>query len=183
MGQHGKGVTMFGWFKKPPASSPEPPPPFRRDANGRAIRPDLPGLTIPEQASEAEKGLAVEWALDWTGSSALNISVSDLVTLVDQGMAGKALKARDPAYRVVASALRCLRSAAQDNRAARASKFLPWMQFRLGPQENPCRLARDLDRRLIPCADHPPIPLPGCDAEACKCWFEQLTNAAAKREA
>ena len=175
---------MFGWFRKPSSSNAEPSTPtLRHDANGRAIRPDIPGLTIPEQASEAEKELAIEWALGWTGSRALDVRMSDLIALIDQGMTGRFPKTKDPAYRVVESAVRCLRSAAQDNRASRASKFLPWMQFRLGPQENPCRLARDLDRRLIPCADHPPIPLPGCDAEACKCWYRQLTNAAAKREA
>lgn len=54
---------MFGWFKKNTAPSQN-----FQDLNGRAVRPDIPGLLAAEDASKGQINFALAWALEWTGT-------------------------------------------------------------------------------------------------------------------
>lgn len=186
MGPHGERVIVFGWLKKMTQSdvsapTQHPDRTLARDLNGRVIRPDIPHLTIPESASDAQKEIAIRWALEWTGSIGLSVSINEMIALLDQALIGRMPKTKDPSRRAISSAVRCLRLACEDNRAVQARRLLPWLQFRLGPQDHPCPLAQDLDHQLVACDGALRIPLPGCTADECKCWRRQITQAEANK--
>lgn len=190
MGAYRKGVIVFGWLKKRPITSNPSQAhaelddgPFRYDLNGRAIRPSFPGLTDPAKASIAQKHRAVSWAMEWTGNGGMPVTIEAIAAMIDDVLVGRKPKKSDPVAPVLSATLRALSLAAQDNRMARTASAFPWTEFRLGPQEHPCRLALDMSNQLILMAERPIIPLPGCDESECKCWLRQITKAeAAKRK-
>lgn len=180
---------MFGWLKKTvhveQAAGDKAPQnvTLMFDSNGRAVRPDMPGLQVPDEASDAQIGIAIAWARAWNSETEMFAGEVDLIAAVRQAMSGRPPKAKDPSRHIVSSACRCLHLAAQDNRAIRTMGAFPWVQFRLGPQERSCSFAISLTDQIIPFDDRPRLPLPGCNASECKCWLRQVTKAeAAKRK-
>lgn len=178
---------MFGWFKRPEPSAPQPSATTGtesgRDKLGRPIRPRLRGFSNKEDATTAQRILALEWAKEWTGSGQLPTSTEQLLEPLASLMVGKRMKTKDPAYPVVSYAARALSLSAQETRAERTKGAFPWIELRLGPQEHPCDAARHRAGRVVPFADLPHIPLPECDEAECSCWFRQITKAeAAKRD-
>lgn len=174
---------MFGWLKRPSATDlraedPSPPEtPRVTAANGRPLRPRIRGLTNSIYATREQKLQALEWAKEWTGNCCAPVDIDDLLAPLDAAMAGKRSKTSDPSGPIVSGALRALNLSAQENRAERTQGAFPWIEFRLGPQEQPCQAARQLANRLIPFPDLPLIPVPECDERECKCWFRSVTKA------
>ena len=178
---------MFGWLKQKGAKSPAPAEPQphvplpKHDENGRPIRPTIPGLSHAEKATTEQKLLALEWAREWSGHGSMPESAEDLLPHLDRVLGGRPMRGKDPLSPVVSGACRALSLAAQDNRAERVQKLLPWVELRLGPQEHHCQAAMQLANRLVPFVDRPHIPLPGCDEPICGCWLRQTTKAEADK--
>lgn len=167
---------MFGWLKRDQPRQPSKRPSL--DQNGRAVRPTVPGLFNVEDATVADKRLMISWAAAWTRCEAvLRSETRDVVALFDAHSVGKRLKKADPAMNLIDVAARGLRAAAKDNRARQTAKLLPFSELRLGPQADPCKMARSSAGIIM--AERPLIPLPGCDVAECKCWVRQLTKTAA----
>ena len=76
---------------------------------------------------------------------------------------------------------------AQRARAERTKDAFPWAQFRLGPADIsdpldcPCELALPMDNQIMAWGEMPVLPMPGCDAHVCKCWFRQVTKSEAAK--
>lgn len=165
---------MFGIFKKKTMA------PFKADDRQRPLRPAIQGLFTPEAADATQKQLALSWAHQWLCLGE-QTSPANLLPDLDAAISGK-LKLRDtPDHAVLRTAVRALQSAAAENRANRTAGAFPWRELRLGPQLDCCQSASDIAGKLIPTNQFLSIPLPGCDAGECKCWFRQVTKAEHQR--
>lgn len=167
---------MLSWFRRKPAQTSAPEEQFEVDENGRSIAPRFPGLSIPGEATLDQRRTALRWSMAWNRHDGGLTDAEALETLA-KAMIGTIRWKDIPSHRVVAMAARALRSGANYNRAQRCAALLPWVQFRLGPQEKPCRVAVVLDGQFIAQSEHPQIPLPGCEADQCRCWLKSVTKA------
>lgn len=152
----------------------------RQDENGRPIAPHILELTNPGEASNQQIEQALEWAKGWLRSDA-ETDRTEMRDLVRKCLNGTASKKETPERAIAAMATRVLRLSACRNRHLKSKDAFPWAMLRLGPQVDPCKCARDLESRLIPVDDFLPIPLPGCDASICKCWFRSVTRREAEK--
>ena len=182
---------MFGWLKRnaAPAASLLPDRPTH-DVNGRPIIPALNGFSHPEAATDEQKLAALRWAAAWCGyqGEVTNAWLHGLANaLVGRREKGVRKGEFEEEKRVLGMATRALRLEAQRTRASRVISAFPFAQFRLGPVDTsdkldcPCAQAVELQGQIIPLTDFSALPLPGCDAHACKCWFRSVTRAEAKK--
>lgn len=159
------------------------------DQNGRPNPPELRGLTDPRSATDDQKLMVLRWAADWcsyTGTVSETWLYGLNNTLV--GIREKGVRTDEflEEKRVLGMAARALYLEAGRNRSARAAAAFPWRQVRLGPcdlddaDERPCAAAQELEGKLIPHADTPFLPLPGCDARVCRCWITSVARAETK---
>lgn len=182
---------MFGWLKREKASAQAPQidrP--KTDQNGRAILPDLALVRRVDADYGPQAMLALQWASDWCEYQG-EVTKEWLPRLEDvlAGRREKGIKKgeREDEARVVKMAARALRLEDQRLKAERTKGAFPWAQFRLGPVDMgnkfdcPCKLALAMDKQITPWNAFPVLPLPGCDAHVCKCWFRQVTKAEAAK--
>ena len=182
---------MFGWIKRKGAK-PSPQREQRPDAdvNGRAILPELLGFDHSEGATDAQKMMALRWAASWCGYRG-EVTEAWLHGLANtlRGIREKGVRKGEfeEEKRVLQTATRALRWEAQRARAETTKSAFPWAQFRLGPADItdpldcPCKLALTMDKQIMPWSAFPVLPMPGCDAHTCKCWFRQVTKAEAAK--
>lgn len=165
---------MFGLFKKSLPPRPEPLQPITFGQDGRPRPPHFPDLQIAEQATCDQRMLALKWSILWRREQAL--APEELIEALDQVLSGIPLKPRAPFQHVVHMAVRAIQISAQNNRAARSRQALPWVQFRLGPQECPCAPAQKMAGQFKAVDECFEIPLIGCDRDECLCWTIQTTR-------
>ncbi|WP_166486350.1 hypothetical protein [Cereibacter sphaeroides] len=180
---------MFKWFSRSRGQAtpdgdidcgePEAEPAVEHqdeDENGRAVVPEFRGLKDPASATETQMLLALSWSKRWHGNHELfneDIALGVLASCLK----GEALRSNQPDREVIRMAVRALRSAGTRNRAYQVRGAFPWMQLRLGPQEDPCRKARSMSGKIISHDQYPSIPLPGCTASECRCWVRSVTTS------
>lgn len=182
---------MFGWLKR--ALAPVPYQQAKRpdiDMNGRAVTPELLGFVHPEEATDAQKMTALRWAASWCGYRG-EVNEAWLHGLANtlRGIREKGVRKGEfeEEKRVLRTATRALRLEAQRARTERTCGAFPYSQFRLGPADMsdpldcPCKLALEMEKRIMPWNHFPVLPMPGCDAYVCKCWFRQVTKAEADK--
>lgn len=165
---------MFGWLKGRDARSRDPATITALGNDGRPRPPLFPGLMKTEDATAEQKRACIEWAIAWT--KAQGVSAAELVPLFDDYLIGKRISKRTPGEVALSMSVQALRRAADLNRIAKSSRALPWVEFRLGPQECPCELARSMDHVVRPASSASIIPLDGCDNLECSCWQQSMTS-------
>jgi hypothetical protein len=165
---------MFGLFKKSPSPRQEPLLLITFGEDGRPRPPHFSELQIPENATHDQRILALKWSILWRREQ--GVTPDELVEALDQVLSGVPLKRRAPFREVVSMAVRAIRISAQKNRAARAKRALPWIQFRLGPQECPCVAAQKMADQFRTVDEGFQLPLIGCDQDECLCWTIQKAS-------
>lgn len=146
-----------------------------RDENSRAIRPRMLEFSHPDHATNIDRRTALTWAADWCALP--HADIKEAAHVLDAMIGGSAAPRKDtPENRVARTAMRALSLNAEENRAARTARMLPYQQFRLGPQEDPCACAKALADRYFPVKEFPRLPLPGCTAIMCSCWARSVTK-------
>lgn len=182
---------MFGWLtrKKSTVQAQEVDRP-KADENGRVIVPNL-SLAHRASADNDPQGMsALQWAADWCGYQ--GEVTQEWLPRLESALVGRREKGtkkgdREEEARVLKMAVRALRLEEQRVRAERTKDAFPWAQFRLGPVDMgdkldcPCKLAVAMDEQIIPWSAFPVLPMPGCDAHFCKCWFRQVTKVEAAK--
>lgn len=171
---------MFSWFKRSKLGSHQPLDTAKlqpdRDKIGRPLRPILLGFTDRQEATIQQRLLALQWAKEWTGNGLLTIPIEQLLEALANVLGGKPMKANDPAHPVISHAVRALALSAQETRAERTRDAFPWLELRLGAQEQPCNAAKRRVDQPVNWDEIPRIPLPDCDVSECKCWIRQVTK-------
>lgn len=166
---------MFGWFKKDAAPTPEHLPDIVMGPDERPRPPCFSDFNHPIHAARNQRLLALEWAILWRREDA--ITPEDLIDSLDQLLAGRPMNRRATFREAVSMASRVISWSAERNRSQRSKRALPWVQFRLGPQECPCEAARRQEGETQSMDDPYELPLVGCDQLECLCWTRGLTQA------
>lgn len=156
-------------------SSSDAAPRLEYDDNGRALRPRIPGLQNACDATDLDRRSATAWARAWCDLPDANADiVNDVLEKLIKG--GAAPRKDTPENRLAQMAMRALYLAAEENRAAKVVRALPYLQLRTDVQDDPCVCSQALANRYISVSDFPRIPLPGCTSDRCKCWAKSVTK-------
>lgn len=163
---------LFGLFRRRKAQPPT-------GLDGRPRPSAMSGMN-PDEATEADRIAALEWASAWTGDNHPNPrKLMPFLNLLIGGGTRRDLPAKGEG--TILMAFKAVGQGTQRNRSERTRKALPFFALRLGPDdpEDICEAARE--RAGVVSGDIPVIPLAECDKRACKCWYRQMTKRQAER--
>ncbi|MBT2131194.1 hypothetical protein [Aliiroseovarius lamellibrachiae] len=161
---------MFGWlFRKTETSMP-----FKVGEDGRPRPPHFPGLLNAESVTPTDLTRAIEWSIEWT--KAEHASVDELFQEAKARLNGAARRKNFKHANSLDMTVRIVRQVAQNNRAFKSRRALPWVVFRTGPQEEPCKAALTSNGALASAEVGFNLPLDGCDQSICKCHTRGITK-------